>query len=237
VTVFAPTAPGEGPLGLQWGAAISNQAAKEAIAASVAERAADGQVIGAGSGSTSFLTVLALGRRAEAEGLQLTVVPTSIEIALAAEAVGLHVAAVVPGLVHWCFDGADEVDPDDRLIKGRGGALLRERVVFAAAEHRLLVADDSKSVERLGSGFPVPVEVDPSWVVRAHEALGAFEHVAEVTLRLAGGKDGPVVTEGGNVLLDATFTTITADDEAALLATPGVLGTGIFSGFDFERLR
>jgi ribose 5-phosphate isomerase A len=225
------------PLGLRWGSEISNREAKEAIGAQVAQRAADGQVIGAGSGTTSFLTVVALGRRAQAEGLEITVVPTSIEIALAAEAVGLHVSAVVPDIVHWCFDGADEVDPDDRLIKGRGGALLRERVVFASADHRLLVADDSKSVERLGSGFPVPIEVQPAWVRRAHQEIGRFEHVDEVTMRMAGGKDGPVVTEGGNVLLDATFSTITADHAAAMLATPGVLGTGVFSGFEFERLR
>jgi ribose 5-phosphate isomerase A len=232
----APAA-ADGPLGLQWGGEISNRSAKEAIAAQVAERAVDGQVIGAGSGSTSFLTVLALGRRAADEGLQLQVVPTSIEIALAADAVGLQVSSVVPEIVHWCFDGADEVDPDDRLIKGRGGALLRERVVFAAADHRLLVADDSKSVERLGSGFPVPIEVQAMWVRRAHQEIGRMEHVTEVSMRRAGGKDGPVVTEGGNVLLDARFAEISAADEATLLATPGVLGTGIFTGFDFERLR
>jgi ribose 5-phosphate isomerase A len=221
---------------LTWSQPISNREAKEAIAADVAERAEDGQAIGAGSGSTSFLTVLALGRRAQAQGLHVRIVPTSIEIALAAEAVGLHVVTVVPDTIHWCFDGADEVDPDDRLIKGRGGALLRERVVFQAAEHRLLVADESKSVERLGSGFPVPIEVDPLWVQRAHDEVAAMEHVAEVRLRLATGKDGPIVTEGGGVLLDATFTSITAEDEAALDAIAGVRGTGIFSGFDFERL-
>lgn len=222
---------------MQWGGEISNREAKEAIAAQVARRALDGQVIGAGSGSTSFLTVLALGRLAAEEGLDLVVVPTSIEIALAAEAVGLSVSALVPQVVHWCFDGADEVDPDDRLLKGRGGALLRERVVFAAAEHRLLVADDSKSVERLGTSFPVPIEVEPAWVRRAHQQIARLEHVSEVSLRMAGGKDGPVVTEGGNVLLDARCEQITPEDEAALLATPGVLGTGIFSGFEFERLR
>jgi len=228
--------PGDAHLGLTWGQDISHREAKEAIAAEVATRAEDGQAIGAGSGSTSFLTVLAIGRRAEAERLHVRIVPTSIEIALAADAVGLHVLSVVPDTVHWCFDGADEVDPDDRLLKGRGGALMRERVVFTSAEHRLLVADASKSVERLGSGFPVPVEVDPMWVQRAHDEVAALANVTDVSLRLASGKDGPIVTEGGGVLLDATFSTITVEDERALDAIAGVRGTGIFSGFDFERL-
>lgn len=228
--------PGDGHLGLRWGSEISNREAKEAIGLLVAARAEDGQTIGAGSGSTSFLTVLALGARAKADGLHLQIVPTSIEIALAAEAAGLQVASVVPDIVHWCFDGADEVDPEGRLIKGRGGALVRERVVFTAAEHRLLVADRSKSVERLGSGFPVPVEVDPLWVRRVHHEISAMAHVTDVELRMAGGKDGPVVTEGGGVILDVRFDLITADDEAALDALAGVRGTGIFSGFDYERL-
>ena len=229
------TTPADSAFGLRWNRPIANQADKERIAAAVAARARPGEVIGAGSGSTSFLVLLALARRAAAEGLDVSVVPTSFEIQWAGEAVGLRVHGVVPDRVDWCFDGADEVDPAGRLIKGRGGALYRERLVFAAAERRLLVADASKDVERLGSKFPVPVEVEPAWARRAHGVIGRMPHVRSADLRLAQAKDGPVVTELGCVLFDVWFDEIDGEDEARLLAVSGVRGTGIFAGYAYER--
>jgi ribose 5-phosphate isomerase A len=223
-------------LGLHWGRPITNRDAKERIARTVAAEAASGDVIGCGSGSTSFLTVLELGRRRRVEGLDVLVVPTSIEIQLACEAVGLIVAPDAGAAIDWCFDGADEVDPDGRLIKGRGGALYRERIVFAAAARRKVIADPSKSVERLGSVAAVPVEVEPTLVRRAHAELAGLDHVEQVELRMAVAKDGPVITEGGRVLLDVRCSLIDDTDEARLSAIPGVVATGIFSGFSFERV-
>lgn len=229
------TTPEDPPFGLRWNKPIANEAAKARIAEAVAARARPGETIGAGSGSTSFLTVVALGRRAAAEGFDVSIVPTSFEIQWAGEAVGLRVCGVVPDRVDWCFDGADEVDPAGRLIKGRGGALYRERLVFAAAERRLVVADASKDVERLGSRFPVPVEVEPAWARRAHAVITRMPHVRSADLRFAQAKDGPVVTELGCVLLDVWFDEIDAEDEGRLLAVPGVRGTGIFAGYAYER--
>jgi ribose 5-phosphate isomerase A len=222
-------------LGLEWCRPISNREAKERIAREVALRASSGDVIGAGSGSTSFLTVIALGERVASEGLRVQIVPTSLEIELACHAMGLHVSNI-PTTIDWCFDGADEVDPSNRLIKGRGGALYRERFVFAAAQVRVVVADASKTVERLGQNFPVPVEVEPAWVRSAYDRLNEMDHVSGVTLRMGIAKDGPVITESGRVLLDVTMKQIDDSDEHLLLSTPGVCCTGIFSGFDFERI-
>ncbi len=228
--VFVP------PLGLEWCRPISNRDAKERIARDVARRASSGDIIGAGSGSTSFLTVLALGERVAAEGLDVTVVPTSIEIELAGCAVGLNISGTVPTRIDWCFDGADEVDPLGRLIKGRGGALYRERLVFIAANVRVVVADDSKTVDRLGRNFPVPVEVEPKWVRSAYNRISQLAHVSKVALRMGMAKDGPVITESGRLLLDVTMMQIDDADEELLLSVPGVCCTGIFSGFEIERI-
>jgi ribose 5-phosphate isomerase A len=224
------------PLGLEWCRPILNREAKEIIAGAVARRASSGDVIGAGSGSTSFLTVLALGERVAAEKLDLTIVPTSLEIELACYAVGLNVHSAAPTHIDWCFDGADEVDPLGRMIKGRGGALYRERFVFTAADKRVVIADSSKTVDRLGRNFPVPVEVEPAWLRSAYARLSQLEHVSKVTLRMGVAKDGPVITESGRVMLDVAMTLIDETDEDLLLSVPGVCCTGIFSGFDFERV-
>lgn len=223
-------------LGLRWSKEISNRKEKEHIAQLVALRAADGEVIGAGSGSTSFLTVLALGKRVETEGLSIRIVPTSIEIELTAHAVGLSVMSSVDRMIDWCFDGADEVDSTGRLIKGRGGALFREKVVFRASRKIVVVADASKDVNRLGEKHAVPVEVDPSWIRRVYGDISQMPHVSEVTLRMAVNKDGPVITEKGNLLLDVRMNQIEDSDEEQLMKMPGVYETGIFSGFEFERI-
>jgi ribose 5-phosphate isomerase A len=223
-------------LGLRWCRPINNRAEKEQIAAAVAARCQNGDVIGAGSGSTSFLTVIEIGRLVAANDLALSVVPTSLEIEMACHAVGLRVESMIPTRIDWCFDGADEVDPRGRLIKGRGGAVHREREVFAVAAERVVVADDSKSVERLGSNFAVPVEVDPRMIWVANDGLSRINHVQSVDLRLAMAKDGPVFTETGRVLFDVKLSEIDEEDEGRLLEVPGVCCTGIFSGYTFERV-
>ena len=170
------------------------------------------------------------------KGLNITIVPSSIEIELACYAMNLNVCHLIPYHIDWCFDGADEVDPLGRLIKGRGGALYRERLVFTAARKRIVVADSSKTVDRLGSKFPVPVEVEPTWVRSVYARMGQLNHVSKVVLRMGVAKDGPVITESGRLLMDVTMTKIEEADEESLLSIPGVCYTGIFTGFDFERI-
>ncbi len=220
--------------GSDFGQPISNLEAKQELAGAVAARALPGEVIGAGSGSSSYLTLVALGELSIAASL--TVVPTSIEMELVALTLGLRVQRTPVAPMDWCFDGADEVDPDQRMIKGRGGALHREHHVFAAARRRLIVADESKTVSRLGENFRVPVEVDPDLLLVAFDALDALPHVDDVELRLATGKDGPIITEGGKVILDVLTSSLDAGESAALLAVPGVCCTGVFEGLEFERI-
>jgi ribose 5-phosphate isomerase A len=215
-------------------ATISNLEAKRQIGAQVAAVARDGEVIGAGSGSTSFCVTEALGERVRAGELRdVVVVPTSLEVASTAVHAGLTVLQSGLRRLDWAFDGADEVDPHGSLIKGRGGALLREKLSFDLADRRYVVADASKLVQTLGERFAVPFEV----VGEAAEVFAAAvaDVGAEAVPRMAGGgKDGPVITEHGNLLIDVRLTPAEEDVVARLERVPGVLTSGAFFGYEAE---
>lgn len=197
-----------------------------AAEAAVAE-IADGMLVGLGTGSTAAYAIAALGRRV-AEGLRVTAVATSLETARLAEAAGIAVREMAGiARIDLDIDGVDEIDPAFRAIKGAGGAMLREKVIAAAADRTIAIADASKAVTQLGAR-PVPVEVLPlaqSYVMRALGDLGAVP-----TLRPARDRAGPWVTDQGNVIIDAQFAVIA--DAAALAAQmaaiPGALGHGLF---------
>ncbi len=146
---------------------------------------------------------------------------------------GLGYAPVSPEAVEYVdfyFDGADEVDPGLSLLKGRGAAMYGEKVVAMLSSFRVFVVDEGKLVERLGSGRPVPVDVHPwSLTLFAREAARLGFRVSE---RRGGGKDGPVVSDWGGVVVDVH--TGPMDDpggvDAKLSSIPGVLATGIFAG-------
>ena len=212
--------------------------AKRAAGLAAAALVEDGMRLGLGTGSTTAYAIEALGRRVRDEGLRVAGVPTSYAAEQLARAHGVPVLALADlGLdalptaqagLDLAFDGADEVDPQGRLIKGRGGAHVREKVVAALAARFAVLVDASKEVERLGTTAPVPVEVLPfaePAVARALRGLGA-----EPALRMGQRKDGPVVTDQGLWILDARFDGV--DDAGALGAAidgvPGVLGHGLF---------
>lgn len=210
--------------------AIANEPAKRAAAAKMAERLRPGEVVGVGSGTTSWLTIEALADRAAAEGFVWTAVPTSLESELACARRGVGTGSLSTLRPDWCFDGADEVDPAGNLIKGRGGALLREKLVMAASPERYVVVDPSKLVERLGTRFRVPVEVIPEAMRLVRDEL-ARRGVTDVTVRRSEGKDGPTITEHGNYLLDARLTEIGEHTEAELKTIAGVVESGLFFGY------
>ena len=221
----------------QWPGEISNREAKEKVAEQVAAQANDGDTIGIGSGSTSYLALLALAGRVRDEGLQVRCVPTSEEIAGYCTDLGLVVSPLLNARPDWCFDGADEVDPNNNLIKGRGGAFVREKLVFAAAPRRFILIDSSKLVTRLGQVHKLPLEVIPDAVnlVRAQlrDTLGVVPEI-----RPAGGKDGGVVTEQGGIIMDLPLDGSVAPVELDTLLnnTVGITGTGLFAGFELELL-
>jgi ribose 5-phosphate isomerase A len=220
---------------LRYPGTVTNLEAKQAVAERVAAQAQDGQTIGIGSGSNAYLTLLAVGRRAQREKLRIRVVTASLETETAAVTLGLPVMPLGSVQPDWGVDGADEVDPDRRLLKGRGGALFKEKILWRTALRMFLAVDPSKFVPRLGQGFPVPIEVFPAAATllgRELDRLGSGEY----TLRLAAGKDGPVITEAGNLIIDAWFDVIGPGLHGELKALPGVIETGIFEGYAFEVL-
>jgi ribose 5-phosphate isomerase A len=224
------------PNGLTWSGAIKNEDAKREVAARLAEKLRDGQTIGVGSSSTSFLTLQALAARAEKEGLRFTGIPTSVEVALACTSLGIKTATLVESRPDWSFDGADEVDGAKRLIKGRGGALYQEKLMMASAPESYIVVDRSKLVERLGQNFPAPVEIDPAALSLMYDKLEDLPGLTDIVLRTGSGKDGPIITERGNLIVDLHFDHIPEDTHARLKALPGVVETGLFFGYDFELL-
>lgn len=220
---------------LRWPTTVTNLAEKTAVAERIAERVSDGALIGIGSGSATYIALWAIGRRVKEESLSVRVVTASYETEAAALTLGIPTLPLGSVEPDWGVDGADEVDPSNRLIKGRGGALFREKILWATAKKMYLAIDPSKRVERLGQGFPVPIEVDRlavDLVGRALDGHGARSW----ELRIAGGKDGPVITEGGNLVIDAWFDLIPHGLHGELKGLPGVIETGLFEGFSFEIL-
>lgn len=207
----------------------------EALKRAAAERAAewirDGITLGLGTGSTvrHLLDVIA-ERRAAGQWANVVGVPTSEDTAQRARRLGIPLATLDERPhVDVTIDGADEVDPWLRLIKGLGAALLREKIVAAASRELVIVADETKVVERLGTRAPLPVEVDPFGAAIQPEFLRALG--AEPVLRV---RDGvPLVTDGGNLIYDCRFPGGIADPEAlevSLALRPGVIDTGLFLG-------
>lgn len=216
-----------------WNGTISNRAAKEEAARRIAEEVRDGQVIGVGSGSTSYLAILAIAERVHREKLKVAAVCTSHEVTMACAAAGLRVTSLLEARPEWSFDGADEVDPARSLIKGRGGAMFLEKLVMRAARRCFILIDSSKLVTKLGEKFAVPVEFFPDAlhvVERELEQLGA----TELKLRQGSGKDGPVITQTGNFIFDVRFREIGVSMERDIKTIPGVVESGLFIGYPVE---
>ncbi|MGF7081271.1 ribose 5-phosphate isomerase A [Mucilaginibacter sp. UYCu711] len=220
---------------LSWAGTITNRAGKQKVADQIVSKIKDGDVIGVGSGSTVYITLFTIAERIKAEKLNILAIPTSIEISMACSKLGIPLTSLYEHKPNWCFDGADEVDPHKSLIKGRGGALFKEKLLISSSPLNYIIVDDTKLVDKLGSKFPVPVEVFPTALLHVEDALKALG-ATEIALRLAGGKDGPVITENGNLLLDVKFHEIDKDMERKIKAITGVIESGLFINYNIEVL-
>lgn len=205
-----------------------NEDQKRNAAEAAVEIIHDGSVIGMGSGSTVRYAILALGERVRA-GLRVVCVPTSreTEALLGDEGIPTKPLSALNGdfRPEVYIDGADEIDPRLNLIKGKGGALLREKIVADASERFVVIADESKLVSRLGEKDPVPVEVLPEAV--NHVSSRLLELFAEVVLR-----EG-YLTDNGNVICDCRMAHAPNDPaefEREINNIPGVFENGLFIG-------
>lgn len=218
---------------LQWAREISNKEQKERVAQKIAERVKDGDVVGVGSGSTSFLALQAISKKVKEQQLNVLAIPTSHEVSLTCSILGVPTSTLLNARPDWAFDGADEVDPNKSLIKGRGGAMFGEKIVMKSSPENYILVDSTKFVSHLGEKFAVPIEVDPRAVNLVEGELSKL-HVTEIKLRLAISKDGPVITETGNIILDVRFKEIASDFEKEIKAIPGVIESGLFIGYPVE---
>jgi len=197
---------------------------KRAAAERAVELVRPGMIVGLGTGSTARYFIDGLGRSVRA-GLRVQAVVTSDESRRLAQAADIPITDRVDGGLDLAVDGADEIDAAVNCIKGRGGALLREKIVAHASRRFVLVADESKLVGRLGRG-PVPIEILPFlWEAtsRSVESLGGRSE-----LRLAAGE--PYRTDNGNLVLDTSFALVDAALGLALKGIPGVIEHGLFFG-------
>ena len=200
---------------------------KQVAAHKALELVQDGMLIGLGSGSTARHFTDGLGRLV-AEGLKVRGVPTSRATAELAAERGIPIVTELVGQIDLTVDGADEVDPSLNLIKGRGGALSREKLVAAASKRFVIVVDESKLVKQLGNGV-LPVEVLPFLWRSTAERLTALG----VSLVLRGGEEVPFVTDNGNLILDVSVEggiKNPTDLGVELKKVTGVVEHGLFVG-------
>ena len=202
-----------------------NDAAKHAAGEAAAALVQDGMVVGLGTGTTMHHVVAALGRRK----LNIVGVPTSRETEAQAMQLGITVTEPAGVPIDLALDGADEVETGTlRLIKGLGGALLREKIVAEASRRFVVVADASKVVSKLGSLAPLPVEVEQFGHVATARRVAALGCEPKLRVHADG---SPTVTDGGNYLLDCSGFAPVLDPftlERSLRAIAGVIGTGLF---------
>ena len=147
---------------------------RQHVAREIAATAKDGDMIGAGSGSTVYLTLFELARRIREEHLHIEVIPASQEISMTCIQLGIPQTTLWNKRPDWTFDGADEVDPQRNLIKGRGGAMFKEKLLIRSSRKTFIIIDPSKRVNQLGNKFPIPVEVFP-------DSLTYVEHAVSYT--------------------------------------------------------
>ena len=188
----------------------------------------DGMKVGLGTGSTVHYTLLALGRRVREDGLDIVGVPTSVRTERTSREAGIPLADLDQlGHLDVTIDGADEVDPHLNLIKGLGGALVREKIVAAHSSRLVIVVDESKMVDVLGTRSPLPVEVFPMGHRRLHGSLADMG--CAPALRM-GVDDKPFVSDNGNLIYDCRFERITRPHELEkeLNNVVGVVDNGLF---------
>ncbi len=220
---------------------MSADAFKRAAAAAAIELVENGMVLGIGTGSTAAHFIELLGARVR-DGLQVTGVPTSEDTRRKADAAGIRL--IEPDettVIDLAIDGADEIDPRLALIKGGGGALLREKIIAHAARRFVIIADTAKRVATLGA-FPLPVEIDRAcWALTVSAVRRTLHDLGFASARIAMRPaaetgQGVFVSDGGHYILDCALGRIDAPSlvDERLRALPGVIETGLFIGMADE---
>lgn len=208
---------------------VDSNILKEKVGKQASELIKDGQVVGLGTGSTTHHFIRFLGERVKEEQLDILGIPTSFQSLILAREAGIKITTLDEHDINIAVDGADEVSPSLDLIKGGGAAHTLEKLVDSSADEFVVIVDDSKMVDSLGE-FPVPLEIIPDSLRLVKNAV--IEMGGVPVLRMGIQKDGPVITDNGNFVLDTKFDSIENpyELEIELNTIPGVLENGIFAG-------
>ncbi len=207
---------------------ISNKEEKIKLAKKLVEKVENGQTIGFGSGSTSYLTAIEIGKKVKKEGLKIKAIPTSKEIEEVCKEYGIEIGNLIDDKIDWAFDGADEVDSNNNMIKGMGAAMFKEKLNMVNSPITYILVDDTKFVDKLGEKHPVPIEVFPT----------ALEYVSSELMKL--GATETVfrgMSENQNAILDTRFEEINEKLEKKIKQIPGVIESGLFIGYKVEVIR
>jgi len=206
------------------------QEAKKKAALEAIKHVENNTIIGLGSGTTVAFAIEALGKRVQKENLKIMGIPSSYQAFQLAIQHGIQITTLDEHpIIDITIDGADQITPKLHLIKGMGAALAREKIVAAASKYNIIIADESKRVNHLGeNNQAVPIEVLPfalSLVINKITTLGGMPIVRE-----GKGKLGPIITDNGNVIVDACFGLIQNPQELSVKVKgiPGVVETGFF---------
>lgn len=207
---------------------------KELAAFEIAKKITDGQIISVGTGSTVNLAIDFIAERLKKEKLKIQCLATSNLTTQKLSALGITVLAPESDVkIDWGFDGVDAFDTERRAIKGRGGALLREKILADRCAHDyILLADESKFANDILQHAYVPVEVLPLAVSQVAEK---FKRLGATEIKLREGTrqtfDGPVITEFGNFIFDVRFTKLTSNLESQIKSQLGVVESGLFTSY------
>ena len=207
---------------------INNKEEKIQLAKKMVKHVKDGQVIGFGSGSTSYLTVMEIGKYIKERNIKIKAIPTSNEIEELCKEYNIEVGSLVEDKIDWAFDGADEVDNNNNMIKGMGRAMFREKLNILNSPKTYILVDKTKIVEKLGEKNPIPIEVFPSaltYVANELTKIGATETVFRG------------MTDNKNVILDTNFSEIDESLEKKIKSITGVIESGLFMGYNVEIIH
>lgn len=214
---------------------LTNAAIKELVGTQAAELVQSGMTIGLGTGTTMEWMIKALGKKVNS-GLEIRAVSTSAASSQLATQYNIPLIELNDAArIQLAIDGADEIDPELRLIKGGGGALFLEKMVAAAAEEFVIIADHTKLVKQLGA-YPLPVEVMIiNWKQVEKQLINLLDHPLQLRMM----KDGsPFITDHGNYIIDISFGAIDTPNalNEALHDIPGIIETGLFLGMAGKAL-
>lgn len=219
-----------------WKNNVDNKEEKIRLAKRMSSRVKNGDVIGFGSGSTSYMTVVEIANRIKNEKLKIKAIPTSKIIENLCKELNIETVILEKTKPDWCFDGADEIDSHNWLIKGMGAALYKEKMNMKNSKENYILVDNSKFVEKLGVKHPVPIECEPNkieTIIQKVEKLGG----KNLEIRKSNIKDKPLITNNGNYILHAWFDKIEVDLERKLVEIDGVLESGLFIGYDIIVIK